>query len=135
MTDKKMKERNAMILEIQSRKVVIEKIKNAYKRLKRQAEANYDKRKLKIQSASEYMSVDEAHDAWGYDCITEKQYNEIRKIFEQGEEYLEKHVSPQEVATKILGEFIGRLSYEIRSFEFELLPPEEQERIRKLKKS
>ena len=134
MTDKKMKERNAMILEIQSRKVVIEKIKNAYKRLKRQAEANYDKRKLKIQSASEYKSVDEAHDAWGYDCITEKQYNEIRKIFEQGEEYLEKHVSPQEVA-KILGEFIGRLSYEIRSFEFELLPPEEQERIRKLKKS
>lgn len=94
MTDKKMKERNAMILEIQSRKVVIEKIKNAYKRLKRQAEANYDKRKLKIQSASEYKSVDEAHDAWGYDCITEKQYNEIRKIFEQGEEYLEKHVSP-----------------------------------------
>ena len=74
MTDKKMKERNAMILEIQSRKVVIEKIKNAYKRLKRQAEANYDKRKLKIQSASEYKSVDEAHDAWGYDCITEKQY-------------------------------------------------------------
>ena len=135
MTDKKMKERNAMILEIQSRKVVIEKIKNAYKRLKRQAEANYDKRKLKIQSASEYKSVDEAHDAWGYDCITEKQYNEIRKIFEQGEEYLEKHVSPQEVATKILSEFIGRLSYEIRSFEFELLPPEEQERIRKLKKS
>lgn len=130
MTDREKKEREAILLEIQSRKVVLEKIENAYIRLKKQAEANYEKRKLKAQQATgEYKTVDEAHDAWGYDCITEKQYYEILKIFEQGEEYVEKHLSPQEVAVKILGGFIGRLNSEIRSFEFDLLPPEEQVRI------
>ncbi len=129
MTDKEKKEHEAILLEIQSRKVVLDKIENAFKRLKKQAEANYEKRKLKAQQATgDYKTVEEAHDAWGYDCITEKQYYEILKIFEQGEEYVEKHLSPQEVALKILGEFIGRLNSEIRSFEFELLPPGEQAR-------
>ena len=131
MTDKEKKERDAILLEIQSRKEVLKKIDNAYKRLKQQAEANYEKRKTKVQAASEYGSVDEAHDAWGYDCITEKEYLEIVKIFEQGEEYVGECLSPQEVAVKILGRFIGGLNSEIRSFEFELLPPEEQARLLK----
>lgn len=126
MTDREKKERDAILLEIQSRKVVLEKIENAYKRLKKQAEAQYEKRKVKVQAASEYESIEDAHTAYGYDCITETEYYEIVKIFEQGEEYVEKHLSPQEVAVKILGEFIGRLNSEIRSFEFDLLPPEEQ---------
>lgn len=129
MTDKEKKVRDAILLEIHSRKVVLEKIDNAYKRLKKQAEVQYDKRKTKVQAASEYESVEDAHTAYGYDCITENEYYEIVKIFEQGEEYVEKHLSPQEVAVKILGEFIGRLNSEIRSFEFDLLPPEEQARI------
>lgn len=129
MTDKEKKERESTILEIQSRTVVLEKIENAYKRLKKQAEAQYEKRKEKVQAASEYESIEDAHTAYGYDCITETEYYEIIKIFEQGEEYVEKHLSAQEVAVKILGEFIGRLNSEIRSFEFDLLPPEEQVRI------
>lgn len=76
----------------------------------------------------DYKTIDEAHDAWGYDCITEKEYREILIIFEQSEEYVVKHLSSQEVAVKILGDFIGRLNSEIRSFEFELLPIEEQMR-------
>lgn len=127
--DKEKQNRESLNLEIQSRKEVLKKINNAYKRLKQQAKANYEKRKAKVQTASEYKSLDEAHDAWGYDYITEKEYNDIAKIFEIGEEYVEKHLSPQEVAVKILGEFIGRLYSEIRSFEFDLLPTEEQVRI------
>ena len=129
MTDKDTKEREALTLEIRARKEVLRKIENAYNRLKKQAEANYEKRKEKAQAASEYKSIEEAHDAWGYDCITEQEYNEIVKIFELGAEYVEKHLSPQEVAVKILGEFMGRLSSEIRSFEFDLLSPEEQLRL------
>lgn len=129
MTGKEKQEREAILLEIQSRKEVLKKIENAYKRLKKQAEANYEKRKAKVQAASEYKSIDEAHDAWGYDCITEQEYNEIVKVLEQGAEFVEKHLSPQEVAVKILGEFMGRLSSEIRSFEFDLLSPEEQLRL------
>ena len=95
MTDKEKQEYEAILLEIQSRKEVLKKIENAYKRLKKQAEANYEKRKANVQAASEYKSIDEAHDAWGYDCITEQEYNEIVKVFEQGAEFVEKHLSPQ----------------------------------------
>lgn len=84
---------------------------------------------INYQSASEYKSVEEAHDAFGYDCITEKEYCDILETFEKGEEYIEKHLSPQEVAVKILGEFVGRLNAEIRSFEFDLLPLEEQVKL------
>ena len=126
MTDKEKRERESTILEIKSRKVVLEKIENAYKRLKKQAEVQYEKRKVKVQAASEYESIEDAHTAYGYDCITETEYYEIVKIFEQGNEYVEKHLSAQEVAVKILGEFIGRLNSEIRSFEFDLLPAKEQ---------
>lgn len=128
MTDKEKKERDATVLEIQSRKEVLKKIENPYERLKRQAEANYEKRKQKVQVASEYRTVEEAHEAYGYDCITEQEYNEIVVIFEKGKEYVENSLSPQEVAVKILGEYIGRLNHEIRSFEFDLLPPDEQAR-------
>lgn len=128
MTNKEKKERDAIVLEIQSRKEVLKKIENPYERLKHQAEANYKKRELKVQSASEYRSVEEAHEAYGYDCITEQEYNEIVEIFEKGKEYVEINLSPQEVAVKILGEYIGRLNHEIRSFEFDLLPPDEQAR-------
>lgn len=38
-------------------------------------------------------------------------------------------MSPQEVVVKILGEFIGGLNSEIRSFEIDLLPLEEQASI------
>lgn len=128
MTDKEKKERDAIVLEIQSRKEVLKKIENPYERLKRQAEANYEKRKQKVQSVGEYRTVEEAHEAYGYDCITEREYNEIVEIFEKGKEYVVNSLSPQEVAVKILGEYIGKLNHEIRSFEFDLLPPDEQAR-------
>lgn len=51
MNDKEEKERDDLNLEIQSRKEVLKKIENAFKRLKHQAEANYENRKAKIQSA------------------------------------------------------------------------------------
>ena len=79
MTDKEKKERESTILEIQSRKEVLKKIDNAYKRLKQQAEAQYEKRKAKVQAASEYDSIEDAHTAYGYDCITENEYYEIVK--------------------------------------------------------
>ena len=129
MTDREKTERSAIKLEIRARKEVLKKIENAYKRLRRQADANYQKRKARVQSAREYGSIEEAHNAWGYDCITEEEFEEIKRVFELGDEYVEKHISPQEVAVKILGNFISGLYAEIRSFEFDLLPLDEQVKI------
>ena len=126
MTEKEKQERESVKLEIRARKEVLKKLDNPYKRLRQQADSNYEKRKARVQAAREYRSVEEAHDAWGYDCITEEEFEEIKRVFELGDEYMEKHLSPQEVAVEILGRFISGLYTEIKSFEFDLLSPEEQ---------
>lgn len=133
MTEKELQERASIKLEIEARKEVLKKVENAFKRLRKQADSNLEKRKEKVRAAREYRSLDEAHEAWGYDFITDEEFEEIKKVFELGDAYIENDLSPQEVAVNILGRFMGGLNKEIRSFEFELLPIEEQERIRKQK--
>ena len=49
---------------------------------------------------------------------------------EKGTADMEKEVSPVEVAKHILDKFIGGLMREIASFEFDLLPEKEKDRIR-----
>lgn len=133
MTEKELRERASIKLEIKARKEVLKKVENAFKRLRKQADSNLEKRREKVRAAREYRSLDEAHEAWGYDFITDEEFEEIKKVFELGDAYIENDLSPQEVAVNILGRFMGGLNKEIRSFEFELLPIEEQERIRKQK--
>ncbi len=131
MTDKEKKERSGLIMEIDARKEVIKKIENPFKRLQVQAERNLQKRKNKIAAARQYSSVEEAREMWGYDVITDDELHDIERFFEEGEDYIANRISPPEYAVRILGEFIARLRSDIRSFEFDLLPPEEQERIKK----
>lgn len=133
MTEKELQERASIKLEIEARKEVLKKVENAFKRLRKQADSNLEKRKEKVRAAREYRSLDEAHEAWGYDFITDEEFEEIKKVFELGDAYIENNLSPQEVAVNILGRFIAGLNKEIRSFKFELLPIEEQECIRKQK--
>lgn len=130
MTDKEKKERDDLEMEIEARKEVLKKIENPFKRLQAQADKNMQKRKDKIAAAKTYSSVEEAREMWGYDAITEDELHDVERFFEEGEDFIANRISPQEYAVRILGEFISRLWSDIHSFEFELLPPEEQERIR-----
>lgn len=130
MTDKEKKEHDDLKMEIEARKEVLRKIENPFKRLQAQADKNVQKRKDKIDVAKTYSSVEEAREMWGYDAITEDELHDVERFFEEGEDFIANRISPQEYAVRILGEFISRLRSDIRSFEFELLPPEEQERIR-----
>ena len=130
MTDKEKKERDDLKMEIEARKEVLKKIENPFKRLQAQAEKCLQKRKDKIDAAKQYASVEEAREMWGYDAITDDEFHDIERFFEEGEDFIANQISPQEYAVRILGEFVARLRSDIRSFEFELLPPEEHERIR-----
>ncbi len=130
MTDKEKKEHDDLKMEIDARKEVLRKIDNPFKRLQTQADKNVQKRKDMIATAKTYSSVEEAREMWGYDAITEDELHDVERFFEEGENFIANRISPQEYAVRILGEFISRLRSDIRSFEFELLSPEEQERIR-----
>lgn len=130
MTDKEKKEHDDLKMEIEARKEVLRTIENPFKRLQVQADKNVQKRKDKIAAAKTYSSVEEAREMWGYDVITEDELHDVERFFIEGEDFIANRISPQEYAVRILGEFISRLRSDMRSFEFGLLPPEEQERIR-----
>lgn len=123
------KENFATELEIKARKELLKKLKQTQAHLHQQAQKKLNKRKEKIKAASEYESIEEAHNAYGYDLISEEEFNNIKTIFEKGENYVEHQISPQEAAETILNRIMENLIYEIKCFEFDLLPPEKQAKI------
>lgn len=117
-------------LEIKARKELARRLDHPLKLLEAAAEKEQKKRKERIESLSEYKSYREAQDAYGWEIITEEEFDEIVRILEEGTEKLEKERTPVEVAKNILNRFINGLVSEVASFEFDLLPEEEKERIR-----
>ena len=128
--DVEREEREEIKLEIRARKELQKRLEHPMKLLKAAAEKAAQKRRERIEHLTEYKSYREAQDAYGWDLITEEEFDEIVRIMEEGTEALEKETTPVEIAVDILKKFIGGLSYEIASFEFDLLPEAEKERVR-----
>lgn len=116
--------------EIKSRKLVLKRLESVVSRANEKARAVRAARLARLDELSEYKSLREAQDAYGWDLITEEEYAQLQRFFEEKEE-LKDSPSPEEYAAEILGRFVAGLRREIASFEFDLLPPKEQERIRK----
>ena len=91
-----------------------------------------DARKQQFQEAMQYRSLREIQDDYGWEFITEKQYQLFVKIFEEGEEVLKNHPKTvNEIAHSILCTMCGAVSRDRMQWEFEALSPEEQEAERK----
>jgi hypothetical protein len=130
LTDIEKAEREELQLEIRARKELVKRLEFPQKLLKVAAEKEQQKRKERIENLTQYKSYQEAQDAYGWDLITEEEFDEVVRIMEKGTDALEKEVSPVEVAKHILDKFVGGLMHEIASFEFDLLPEKEKDRIR-----
>lgn len=127
MTERERAEYESLRLEISAREEVVKKLSAPQKLLSEQAKARLEKRKAKVASACEYRNIEEARDAWGYDCISEKEFEEIKSIFERGEDYILNRLSIKEVAAKILDGIVGRLLMDISVFKKELRELEKNE--------
>lgn len=128
--DIEREEREELKLEIKARKELAKRLGHPLRLLEIAAEKEQKKRKERIESLTEYKSYREAQDAYGWEIITEEEFDEIVRILEEGTERLEKERTPVEVAKDILNRFINGLVSEVASFEFDLLPENEKERIR-----
>ena len=129
-SDIEREEREELKLEIKARKELAKRLGHPLKLLEVAAEKDRKKREKRIGSLTEYKSYREAQDAYGWEIITEEEFDEIVRILEEGTEKLEKERTPVEVAKDILNRFVNGLVAEIAGFEFELLPEDEKERIR-----
>lgn len=130
LTDIEKEERKALQLEIKARQDLIRRLEHPQKLLKVAAEKEQKKRQERIEHLTEYKSYSEAQEAYGWELITEEEFDEIVRILEKGTESIEKEITPVEIAKNILAKFVGGLHYEIASFEFDLLPEKEKERVR-----
>lgn len=119
-------ERMAIKVEIKGCKELLRRLGHPLKLLQAAEAKAKAQREERVAQNREYQTIQEAQDAYGWAIITEDEYNEIVKAIESGNEYIENVITYVEVAAEILREFINRLSSDVRSLEFELLPIEEQ---------
>ena len=97
-------------------------------KLRKRREATVTERRQKMDELlDDYKTVDEARDAYGWDLITEEEFDEIRSAIENGERKTIED-DRDSIAVSWLNDFIRRLSDTISAIEFDLLPADEQDR-------
>lgn len=116
-------------LEIKAREELIKRLEHPLKLLKTAALKEKDKRKAKVAKFAQYDRYEDALELYGYDVITYEELKEVEEYFENGADFIENEVSPVEYAERMLKQFTTNLHSEVRSFKFDLLPPEAQARI------
>lgn len=121
------------LLEADACAQVIRELERLETKYKRQIDREMGKRRKELESAMEYLSVDEIHEAYGYEMITEEQYQRYTKLFEQGEAALEDHAPTKaERVRQILISVRSDILRERQEWEFSALSPEEQ--VKELKR-
>lgn len=128
MTDYEKKNRADLRHEIKARSLVVKRLEHPLALAKAAAEKKRNERIARLEELGEYKTYEEAHDAYGWGFITAEEFESIKNFLEHKEE-LKSERSAEEYAADILQEFVARLRREITSFQFELLPKEEQQRI------
>ena len=116
--------------EIRARNIVLKRLKSPLEHARALGEKKKGERIARIEELSTYKTYEEAHEAYGWGYLNDEEFQEVVDFLEKNEE-MKGVKSAEEYAAEIIGAFVAGLSKEIASIEFELLPPEEQERIRK----
>lgn len=99
---------------------IIEKYQRA---VAREAEA----RKKDLEAALQYRSEREIQDDYGYELITEEQYDLYLEIFREGQEAAERHKkSVNELALAIAQRILSDIYADRKEWEFCALSPQEQ---------
>lgn len=131
MDGKQEEKHDSLALEIKVRTILLKRLNNSAELLKAAARKEAQKREERVESVREYKTFEEAQDAYGWGLLTAAEFQNVSKTLESGDVYIETSRTPTELADEMLREFMSRIEREICSFEFELLPADEQARIRK----
>ena len=120
-------------IELKARKLVLAKLESALKPLAAKAERNRVDRAVRRETLlGEYKTYEEAHEAYGYGYISEKEFEEITEFLESSQKKVDAP-DAEAIAADILKGWIKLTKSDIDHLEFELKSPEEQEEIRRKK--
>ena len=96
-------------------------------RIRRHIEKEAADREAEFEAAMQYHSESDIQEAYGWEFISEQQYEHYLELFRQGRRALDEH-SPTvtELALSILNRIFQDIDRDCRQCEFEALSPEEQ---------
>ena len=115
------------LLEADACKKVEAELKRVADKYQRKIDREQAARKAEFEAVMEYRSEDEILDAYGWEFITEKQYDRYLDIFRRGQEALENHLpTVNELAHKILLRILSDISAEQHEWRFFALTPAQQ---------
>lgn len=116
-------------LGIRANKEVLRRLETPIKRLREKVERERTDRAVRRQALREYKTESEIMEAYGWGQITDDEQRELLAALEGDRIYAEETPTVNSEALSVLEDFASRLRREIDSFQFDLLPPKEQDRI------
>jgi len=121
---------NAEQFEIQWRRLMLDKLKPLLTRMNKAADEEIKTAEARQAEIRElYPTKEEAHEAYGYDYITEDEYRSIVERFET------KTITPAIAARDELKSLMSRYRREIKDFEWEILSEFEKQHINEKNKN
>lgn len=108
-----MEQKQINNIDVEARKLVLKRLEQPIKLLKVQAEKDRINRKERLDKLSSYKSLEEAHNLWGMDYITDEEFDEAKIFFENKEKMLNERL-PSEYALDIISEYYDHIAWEAK---------------------
>lgn len=114
-------------MEAKACKLLLKDLERIRAKLRRHIEKEAADREAEFEAAMQYHSESDIQEAYGWEFISERQYERYLELFRQGRKALDEH-SPTvtELALSILNRIFQDIDRDCRQCEFEALSPEEQ---------
>ena len=108
-----------------------QKLERLAEKYKRKVDREQAARKAEFEAVMQYSSEKDILDAYGWEFITEKQYDRYLELFREGQNALEHHAPTcSEIAYGILCRMAASVQRDIQEWEFCALTPEQQRTAR-----
>ena len=115
------------LLEADACKKVVAELRRIADKYQRKIDREQAARETEFEAAMQYRSENELLDAYGWEFITEKQYELYLDLFRRGREALENHApTVNEAAHRILLRILSDIAAEQREWRFSALIPAQQ---------
>lgn len=119
------------LLEAAACKKILKELERLAEKYKRKIDREQAARKAEFEAVMQYSSEKDILDAYGWEFITEKQYDRYLELFREGQNALEHHAPTcSEIAYDILCRMAASVQRDIQEWEFCALTPEQQRTAR-----
>lgn len=119
------------LLESAACKKILKELERLAEKYKRKIDREQAARKAEFEAVMQYSSEKDILDAYGWEFITEKQYDRYLELFREGQNALEHHAPTcSEIAYDILCRMAASVQRDIQEWELCALTPEQQRTAR-----